>query len=332
MKPKALRITVEIIAASLFLLLPLVVVPAFAPMADNSPLQPVLRGNILIHSMLIVYYYWNSYYGIPGVYFSGKKSVYKGMVFAILIVISGAPLFDLAYNPFSYSAVRYPTVLFLLSILARFMMITVISFAIASYSRLQKAEEERLRSELSYLKAQVNPHFLFNTLNSIYALTVTKSDNAPRALTQLASIMRYVMEEAAADQVPLRTELEYTVSYIELEKLRLTEKVKVEYSVTGDPQNRMIPPMLLLPIVENAFKHGISTENECLIRINGRITDKEMILEVENKKMSAQQERQGGLGLANIRRRLALIPGGNNSLEVSEQNGTFNARLVLKLL
>jgi LytS/YehU family sensor histidine kinase len=238
-------------------------------------------------------------------------------------------LADRSFNPFAYRPLPHALLLFVLSVVARFLMITFVAVAVASYVRLKKAEEEQLRAELSLLKAQVNPHFLFNTLNSIYALAVIRSERAPQAITQLAGIMRHVLDETQSDDVDLAEEIASISSYIELEKLRVNENVQVSFSVAGDLAGRRIAPLLLLPLVENAFKHGVSPEKPCSIVIRGEAKTDRFVLEVLNTKCR-KQSGSGGMGLANLRRRLALLPG-TNRLEIKENEDTFSASLALSV-
>lgn len=331
MKANVVRVIAETVGALSFLILPLIIVPAVAPMAVNPPLRPVLTGIVIIHSLIIAYYFWNSYYGIPRLYFAGRGGRYILFTLVILTVIMLAPLADEAFNPFFFASFRYPVLVFLLSILARFMMVTFISFLIASYARLKKAEAEKLRSELAYLKAQVNPHFLFNTLNSIYALAITGSQKTPAAITQLASIMRYVLDESQSEDVSLEKEMASIAAYIELEKLRLNPHVKVRYEVTGSSGQKRVAPLLLLPLVENAFKHGVSTEQDCEVTVRTMISETAMILNVSNTVVNrSKAQRAGGVGLQNVRKRLSLLKG-INRLSLSEENGRFDAKLELAL-
>ncbi len=132
----------------------------------------------------------------------------------------------------------------------------------------KEAEKERLHTEVAFLKHKINPHFLFNTLNSIYSLALIKSDLTAEAVMKLSDMMRYVIQEVDHEKVPLELGLEYVAHYVELQKFRLSSNVEVQMNITGDPKPYEIPPMILVPFIENAFKYGISTHENATITIN----------------------------------------------------------------
>ncbi len=190
----------------------------------------------------------------------------------------------------------------------------------------RRLEAEKATTELALLKAQINPHFFFNTLNNIYALTLLDADRARQALVQLSRLMRYVLYETDPGATRLSQELDFLRDYVELMQLRLPAATTVTFDVPGAPlaANPRFAPMLLLPFVENAFKHGISTESASQIRI--RITQPApdtVQLEVVNPRFPARAESletSNGIGLANTRRRLELLYPGRYELEVSPPN------------
>src|SRR4051794_16214120 len=130
----------------------------------------------------------------------------------------------------------------------------------------KQVETEKLATELSFLRSQINPHFLFNTLNNIYSLAVVKSDATPVAVLKLSSIMRYVLNETKHDLVPLEKEIEFIQHFIELQKIRITDKVNIQLLVEGETEKKQIAPLILIPFVENAFKYGISTKEQTDIK------------------------------------------------------------------
>src|SRR5882724_6072973 len=143
-----------------------------------------------------------------------------------------------------------------------FLFLVVIFFALMLKirERWKLTEREKIAAELSYLKAQINPHFLFNTLNSIYSLTLEKSDQAPTAIVQLSGMMRYVLDEAGKDMVPLDKEIAYIRNYIALQEARFGASLHLDCSVSGSPEGKKIAPLVLIPFIENAFKHGINAD------------------------------------------------------------------------
>lgn len=235
------------------------------------------------------------------------------------------------FSPFYEVPVPNGKLIFILSIMIRFVMIVLLSMGIASYNRLKQIEEAKLKAELSYLKAQINPHFLFNTLNSIYALTVQKSDNAPESVTKLSSIMRYSITDAAQDFVGLDKELNYINAYVELEKLRLTEKVKLNYSVTGNAEGKKIAPLIFIPFIENAFKYGVSTKDNSVIDIAIKIEAASLNVAVKNTKARANLENKLGLGIENTKKRLRLSYPGKHQLEIINAEKSFSVNLSIVL-
>jgi len=191
---------------------------------------------------------------------------------------------------------------------------------------------EKQSSELALLRSQINPHFLFNTLNNIYSLVYKKSEDAPEAVMKMSAIMRYMLYDATTDSVLLEKEIEYLKSFIELEKLRIRHKDFVELNITGNVEGRTIAPMLLIPFVENAFKHGSKTVTNPGIRIYLTILPQEIRFGVHNhlrKNNTAPKDQTGGVGLNNIRRRLNLLYPGKHMLEITTNENSFNVQLIL---
>ncbi len=203
-----------------------------------------------------------------------------------------------------------------------------------SEKRAQLILQDKLETELKYLKAQINPHFLFNTLNNLYTLALKKSDKAPRVIDKLAGMLRYISYEANQEKVPLQKEIENLENYISLEKIRHGSRLEVKFDLKGNVENLEIAPLILLPFVENSFKHGISQEiADCWIRINISIVKSELEMKVENTVSNNHNEQangEGGLGLKNVRRRLDLIYPNKFTLNISQKD-THLAHLNLLL-
>ena len=214
-----------------------------------------------------------------------------------------------------------------------FLAITGFSLLFVFNDQLKKIREEKLNSELSYLKAQINPHFLFNTLNSIYSLSIQKSDLAPVAVVKLSAIMRYVTGDAQKERVSLEKEINYVLDYIDLQKMRFGETLNLTYKVTGDWLGKQIAPLLLVPFIENAFKHGVNPEKESGVHINIDIEKNNVILNVSNAIVITikDTEYEGGLGLENTRNRLKLLYPGKHDLKIEESSGEFSVYLKIDL-
>jgi two-component system LytT family sensor kinase len=193
---------------------------------------------------------------------------------------------------------------------------------------------EKQSSELALLRSQINPHFLFNTLNNIYSLVYKKSEDAPEAIMKMSAIMRYMLFDATTDKVLLEKEIEYLKSFIELEKLRLRHKDFVELKISGNAEGLTIAPMLLIPFVENAFKHCSKNVPNPGIRINLSIKPQEIRFEVSNhfrKNITATKDLMGGIGLNNIRRRLNLLYPAKYQLEINSGENLFHVQLILSI-
>lgn len=200
----------------------------------------------------------------------------------------------------------------------------------------QKLKSELLlqnqTSELALLRSQVNPHFLFNTLNNIYSLVYKKSDDAPAAVMKMSAIMRYMLYDATSDKVLLEKEVEYLKSFIELQLLRIRQKDLVVLTITGPIEGRNIAPMLLIPFVENAFKHGNKNITPPGIIINLNIEDNRILFEITNylrKNSATSRDKAKGIGLNNVRRRLELLFPGKHVLDIWENQNMYHVKLIL---
>jgi two-component system, LytTR family, sensor kinase len=188
---------------------------------------------------------------------------------------------------------------------------------------------EKLQSELNFLRAQTNPHFLFNTLNNLYVLAWKKSDKTADAIMMLSKIMRFVLYECKASRIKISAESKVIQDYIELEKLRYTNRLKVNYQQKMDNSNAMIAPLLLLPFVENSFKHGAhSTTGNADINIDLQLEDNVLLFFVKNTLEKPQNKSNiEGIGLKNVKRQLELIYADNYDLEILELEREFEIRL-----
>ena len=214
-----------------------------------------------------------------------------------------------------------------------FLVVLFLSLLLKIRSRWIRAEDEKLHAELAYLKAQINPHFLFNILNSIYALALERSERTADAVVKLSSMMRYVLLEAGRDKVSLEQEIAYLTDYVQLQQTRFEGSLDLDFTVTGTPEGKTIAPLLLIPFVENAFKHGINPEQPSAIRIRIDIGEKELRLEVTNKKVATKLLPAGphGLGINNTRQRLGILYPAQYTLSIEDGADNFHVLLTLSL-
>ncbi|WP_378173105.1 sensor histidine kinase [Aquimarina sp. SS2-1] len=193
-------------------------------------------------------------------------------------------------------------------------------------------QKEKIEAELSQLRNQVHPHFLFNTLNSLYALIIKKSDIAEVAVLKLSNLMRYMLYEANVPKVSLSKEIAYLRNYIDLEQLRFNKMIDISFQSEFD-KDYQISPFLLIPFVENAFKHGTSSTANSWIVISIFAKQTQLMMQVENSKLNTgHQDDFGGIGFKNVKKRLELLYPGQFSLETADSELSYRITLTLKLI
>ena len=203
-----------------------------------------------------------------------------------------------------------------------------------SQARLKELENERIKAELDGLKSQINPHFLFNSLNAIYALIDMDSDKAQEATHALSNLLRYVLNEKNEEMVPRDDELKFTQDYIDLMSLRFSsEMLSLKVEMPDDTEGWMIAPMLIMTLIENAFKHGISNTAPSFILILVHISEGRLFATVSNSLFPKKENdpRSGGIGLDNLSRRLELIYGDDASMRVTQEEGAYTTKLEIPL-
>ena len=194
-------------------------------------------------------------------------------------------------------------------------------------------QKENLESKLELLKSQIHPHFLFNTLNNLYSLTLTQAKEAPTVVTHLSDLLRYILYECNEKTVPLKKELEALKKYVELEKIRYGNRIDVSFVYSGEVEKVWIAPLLFLPFVENSFKHGTSKMlDQCWVNLNIHAGKDSISFNLINS-VSEQKggETAGGIGLENVKNRLALLYPDSYELSISQAEEIFNVRLLIKI-
>lgn len=208
------------------------------------------------------------------------------------------------------------------------------SFLLRTREHMALLKAEKLQAELSSLKSQINPHFLFNTLNSIYALAIKKDDRLPDAIINLSGLMRYVIKDANDYKIPLTNELAYLTNYIELQKARLDETTNIQFNCSGNAGTKTIAPLILITYIENAFKHGINPDTEdCVLNIDLQISEDNLELRVFNKKVAhATLFLSTGIGLTNTSERLKHLYPNKHHLQIVEDKESYLVTLIIKLV
>ncbi len=198
--------------------------------------------------------------------------------------------------------------------------------------RARDIENEHLRTELSFLHMQINPHFLFNSLNTIYGMSLKKSDNAPKAVLKLSQLLRYMIEETGHDMVPLEQEVTYLNNFIELQRMRSGPQLSVSFNVSGDINSASIAPMLLLPFVENAFKYGLTNSIDSPIQIDLVASKERIVFSVINRKFENMERHSSGIGIPNVERRLALLYPNKHELNIEDSGDSYSVKLKISLI
>jgi len=338
------QILFHLIGCMLFLTLPILFKPGPSD-PRNMFIDFRFASDLIVYILLIGFYYLNYYLLVPEYYFKRRYALYVLFVFAFYIVVISIPDLFMHGDPpdrpgggsMSMVPPRPPGDNFILhkigSNLFLFMIVLFFSLMLRISTQWKKTEEEKLSAELSYLKAQINPHFLFNTLNSIYSLAIQKSDDTAAAVVKLSGMMRYVISEAHKDFVPLEKEIIYLRSYIELQQIRFGNSIVLSFSVTGNTEGKSIAPLVLIPFIENAFKHGVNAEEDSNIQVTISIIGQELVLSVINKRVFVRpsEENKSGLGIDNTRNRLRLLYPLRHKLSIIDNSDYFSVVLELTL-
>jgi LytS/YehU family sensor histidine kinase len=277
--------------------------------------------------------YSNSLWLLPALYKKGKKKLYVYAVVAMLAALIVLRLWveNLVLLPIQKVFYDFNPSHIFLGVITCFIafLFSILLYVAKSYIGLLKKQEEmktrQLATELDLLKQQVQPHFLFNTLNNIYSLAHAKSNNTTIAIEKLAGSMRYFMEDAPKEKVPLQTEINFINNYISLEQMRMLYPVTIKSNFTNE--KIALPPMLLMPFIENLFKHGVDKtkkDNEAIINLV--VNNNKLLYTVKNK-LQPEITNGNGIGLTNLKKRLYLLYGDGYTLSAKTNHHYFEAIL-----
>lgn len=293
----------------------------------------------------IAVFYLNYLLVLPR-FFNTKKYVWFGISLGLLILLSAVIKYGVAVAYSDFVLMRGPEEKqFRISFLDFFIGALFVSWFFIFLSTALKfmadwfvnekvrtnLEKEKLAAELAFLKSQLNPHFLFNSLNNIYSLSYQKSEKTPEAILKLSEMMRYMLYESNDDSVALAKEITYLQNYIDLQKLRFKNGAYVDLHVNGDANGQTIMPMVLVAFVENAFKHGVATDESHPITIDINISPRRLWFKVSNKTNNQNKDETGGVGLANVKRRLDLLYRGRYDINIKNEPPVYTSELYLDL-
>ena len=298
----------------------------------------------LVHMCLV---YGIMYYFLPR-YLSKNKNwvITTGMLVLFVSAVAFINYFNFVLNLYMSTRIGYfkrmPGMDFIIPLWARQILFnypTVVGFALAIkllknwYIKQQEAAQasrEKINAELQLLKAQVHPHFLFNTLNNIYSFIINNSPAAVGAINKLSTLLRYIIYECDQPLVNLDNELQMISDYIDLEKVRYGETFNMSFKVRGDASNKLICPLVLIPFLENSFKHGASQMlTHPWVNLNIAVEDEDLMFDLSNSKPTVAGENAGtkGLGLKNVKKRLSILYPESHSLTITEDAMKFNVSL-----
>ena len=346
MKTEIRHTFIHVLGGILFLLIPFIIGPEGVHYLTDIFHYPDLLREFIVFILALAFFYLNYFVLMPKFYFAKKYILYFSLVVGVFFLtflllqlitpfINGAfdnlPRFTDTRPPPPFDTKGPP--LQLSHDLFVFFAVTFFSSGLKIINRLQLTEKEKLSSELLYLRSQINPHFLFNTLNSIYSLAIEKSDYTPTAVVKLSGMMRYVISETDQNFVSLEKEIEYIGDYVELQKIRLDDSTVVLYEVKGEILGEKIAPLILIPFIENAFKFGVNPEEDNIISIQVEIIENELNLKVKNSKVNrlTSQTIKSGFGIENAKTRLQLLYPASHSLTFRENEKEFYVSLILNL-
>ena len=322
----------------------------FPAMIALLPIERWLVRNAIFVYLLIpwlyIIYILNRYVTMPFL-FAGKKRFWMGVLLMLVTVIVtfcimqyqiGSPLQPIQrpgmIQHIPKIKLQKQAVWFL------YMIVTTFSIAVGLLTELyrqitqrQLVEFEKKKAELALYKAQINPHFLFNSLNTLYGMVITHSSKAEDAFVQFISLMKYMYTYKAKETIPVRTEIEYIQQYIELQKYRISENFHIHFSYSHDETEHLgIAPMLLITFVENVFKHGVSSHKEGEAYITITVKNGELLLSTINPLLNQSATNQSkGIGIENCRKRLELLYPRKYALSAGGKDGLYNVTLSICL-
>lgn len=290
----------------------------------------------LLINILIFYFNW--YVLIPKYLARNRILLYIAAVLTTLLSIAAirAPLDFYVFREYNREMSTLYTSERMMQYIMGGLVLVFISSAlkvtgnyIRNERRNKELETQKLTAELAFLKSQVNPHFLFNTLNNIYSLAYKQHPETPDAIMKLSLLMRYMLYESNDTLVSLEKEVDHIRNFIDLQKLRLREQTGIKLNIQGELEGKQIAPMLLMTLVENAFKHGLVSKNEIGIILNLVVQDDFLLFSTINNTSQHKKRQFGGIGLENLKRRLNLLYNNRHELTFEEKEGTFYATLKL---
>ncbi|WP_019976113.1 sensor histidine kinase [Empedobacter brevis] len=335
------EIVIFIIVSIIFVLIPFLAAPNFS--TDQTIFETRFFKRMLFENIFLLGFFLVNYFVlIPKLYFKKHYLFYIIILILLFLIVYKVPEWIFHGNKIPFKRPNFdrfesrkPPRFFMVwsPKVIMFCMMTIVSLFIRQNKRYQEIKSEKQLSEIAYLRAQINPHFLFNTLNNIYALTLQKSDAASDAVMKLSKMMRFVVSDSSKEQVPLQQDLDYIKNYLQLQKLRLTNENSIVFEVMGNPSALRISPLLLINFIENAFKYGVIDQENVPIVISISIEQKTVVLRVKNtiSKEIDKETVKSEIGLKNTRKRLDYMYANRYQLTMKETETEFFVELKILL-
>ncbi len=308
---------------------------------ESYGVQNIIFKQATFFIIILGIFYLNYLYIIPKflskrMYWSYLWSVIGVVAITILVYLVLARILDWYFKSGDfYFDDRLKAVPYLLFQIMFYLLVsTGAKFTLDWFNNLKLKDEferEKTVSEIKLLKSQISPHFLFNTLNNLYSLVQRKSDSAPEAVLMLSDLMRYMLKENSKEKIELVKEISYVKSFIELQRLRLSNPEIVTSDIRIDDAQAQISPMLLIPFVENTFKHADITSPEAFIYFKLELIKDSLFFTVDNHIGQRNKDETTGVGLKNVKRRLDLLYPGSHKLEIKNKDNKFHVELELRL-
>lgn len=277
---------------------------------------------------------------IPSLFLRHKFGQVFFLIAALLIITWGLSQIPILKDKFSTSSLdlgirqhmRTQTVWFFFLIVTGFSLAIELTFELfRQILSKQEIEAEKNKAELALYKAQINPHFLFNTLNALYGLVLTKSDKTESAFIQFSNILKYMYAQTTSETIPVCNEIDYIRQYVDLQALRLNKHTHISFETQTDDDQAPIPPMILITFVENAFKYGTSSDIDCTVLIRIIVKNGQLLFETENTVMKEKKEKTPAIGIENCRKRLELLYPDRFNLTTVQENRQYKIRLTIRL-
>lgn len=351
MSKPSVRLLLHIIIQTIVLLTPILMLQGLA----GGMVNRVLPRFLLALSIIIPFYLLNVFLLIPKLLIKRKYLFYLGALMACFLLINvlfgklsvfipQSREFFMAPNGDTrlFTLEQYRSVFFYPAIFFPFIMLTALGTGMEvlldwekQQRQKEEIEKEKISAELSFLKSQINPHFLFNTLNNIYSLAAAQSQDTTKAILLLSDLMRYMLYDSNVDKIDLEKEIEFIENYIALQRMRLSSKknIAIDLDIGYRQCGLKIAPMLFVAFVENAIKHGISYKEESVIKISLQVNSKIVSFSTINTKLARKgaNPQHSGIGLKNVKRRLELLYPDRHELIIKDDEEVFKTHLTVLL-